>query len=241
MIIIPARLNSTRFAQKILYDIGGVPMFIATAKRVLGVDEVCIGVDDEAVLELSKKHGFKAVLTSKNHESGTDRINEVCEKLCLKDDELIINVQADEPFIEPENLQKFKDFARQCLPQEAFMASCYKNISKEQAQDANLVKLVCDNNGFALYFSRQKIPYEREEYSENFKGHLGIYAYTAGALKEFCALKASSLEKSEKLEQLRALQNGKKIKMLEILTNSIGIDTKEDYEKALALMNEKCL
>ncbi|MCX2683584.1 3-deoxy-manno-octulosonate cytidylyltransferase [Campylobacter sp. MIT 21-1685] len=239
MIIIPARLHSSRFFQKILCNIGGVPMFIATAKKALAVDEVCIGVDDEFVFELSRKYGFKAILTSTKHESGTDRIQEVCEKLCLQDDELIINIQADEPFIELENLQKFKEFSQSYLPEEAFMTSCYKNISKEAAQESNLVKVVCDNDDFALYFSRAKIPYEREEYKDNFKGHLGIYAYTVGALKEFCSLKSSSLEKCEKLEQLRALQNGKKIKMLQLYTQSIGIDTKEDYEKALQIFENK--
>ncbi|EAH6038531.1 TPA: 3-deoxy-manno-octulosonate cytidylyltransferase [Campylobacter coli] len=235
MIIIPTRLASTRFPEKILCDIGGVPMFIATAKQVSSVDEVCIAVDDEKVLEIAKQYGFKAVLTSKNHESGTDRINEACKKLGLKDDEIIINVQADEPFIECKNLAKFKEFANSCLKQEAFMASCYKDISKDDASDPNLVKVVCDKNDFALYFSRAKIPYERADYEESFKGHLGIYAYSVKALREFCTLENSALEKAEKLEQLRAIENGKKIKMLQINTSSMGIDTKEDYERALRI------
>ncbi|MCH5336872.1 MAG: 3-deoxy-manno-octulosonate cytidylyltransferase [Campylobacter sp.] len=237
MIIIPARLKSTRFAEKILCEIKGVPMFIATAKQVSSVDEVCIAVDDERVLKIAKDFNFKAVLTRTNHESGTDRINEACEILKLKDDELVINVQADEPFIESENLAKFRDFSKDCLDKDAFMASCYKKITSKAAQDPNLVKVVCDNKGFALYFSRAKIPYEREEYAENFKGHLGIYAYSVKALREFCKLKNSNLEKAEKLEQLRAIENGKKIKMLEISTQSIGIDTKEDYEKALKIFS----
>ncbi|MBK2000825.1 MULTISPECIES: 3-deoxy-manno-octulosonate cytidylyltransferase [Campylobacter] len=233
MIIIPTRLNSTRFPKKILCDIGGVPMFIATAKQVQDIDEVCIAVDDEEILELAKKYHFKAVLTRKDHESGTDRINEACQKLALKEDEIVINVQADEPFIESKNLFLFKEFAHSCLGEKAFMASCYKLIDQKQANDSNLVKVVCDKDDFALYFSRSKIPYEREDYQGNFKGHLGIYAYSVKALKEFCALENSMLEKAEKLEQLRAIENGKKIKMLEISTQSIGIDTQEDYEKAL--------
>ncbi|MGH2327367.1 3-deoxy-manno-octulosonate cytidylyltransferase [Campylobacter taeniopygiae] len=233
MIIIPTRLNSTRFPKKILCDIGGVPMFIATAKQVQEIDEVCIAVDDEEILELATKYHFKAVLTSKEHESGTDRINEACQKLALKEDEIIINVQADEPFIESKNLLLFKEFAHSCLNKEAFMASCYKSIDKKQADDPNLVKVVCDKDNFALYFSRSKIPYEREDYQDDFKGHLGIYAYSVEALREFCTLKNSMLEKTEKLEQLRAIENGKKIKMLKISTQSMGIDTQEDYEKAL--------
>lgn len=234
MIIIPARLKSTRFNEKILCDIKGLPMFVATAKRVSAVDSVCVAVDNEKVLEIAHSHGLKAVLTSDKHESGTDRINEACEILGLSSEELIINVQADEPFIEPENIAKFKLFAASCLEKDAFMASCFKKSDSKSCEDANLVKVVTDKDGFALYFSRAKIPFEREIYSE-FKAHLGIYAYSVRALREFCAFKSSNLERSEKLEQLRALENGKKIKMLEITTKSIGIDSVKDYEKAMGI------
>ncbi|KGI57017.1 3-deoxy-manno-octulosonate cytidylyltransferase [Campylobacter sp. MIT 97-5078] len=233
MIIIPARLKSSRMPEKILCEIKGVPMFIATALRVKGVDEVCIAVDDEKVFDEAKKYGFKAVLTSKEHESGTDRLNEACKLLGLKDDEIIINVQADEPFIEPENLHKFKDFSQENLDKTAFMTSCFKTCTSKEAEDNNLVKVVLDKDNFALYFSRSKIPFERANYNEAFKAHLGIYAYSVRALNEFCILKSSNLEQAEKLEQLRALENGKKIKMLEISTKSIGIDTQQDYERAL--------
>lgn len=238
MIIIPARLQSTRFAEKILCDIKGMPMFVATAKRVSEVDSVCVALDDEKVLNIAHQFGLKAVMTSVHHESGTDRINEACQILGLKDNEIIINVQADEPFIEPQNLHAFKKFAHSCLDKDAFMASCFKKSDAKFCEDANLVKVVTDTNGFALYFSRSKIPYERSHY-EHFKAHLGIYAYSVRALREFCAFKSSNLEKAEKLEQLRALENGKKIKMLEIVTQSIGIDSKEDYEKALKLFNHQ--
>ncbi|AXP09517.1 3-deoxy-manno-octulosonate cytidylyltransferase [Campylobacter hepaticus] len=233
MIIIPARLKSSRFHEKILCDIGGVPMFVATARKANKVDEVCVALDDEKVLKLAQKYHLNAVLTSKEHESGTDRIYEVCQKLNLKEDEIIINIQADEPFIECENLLQFKKFAHFCLKKDAFMASCYKKITQEEANDPNLVKVLCDKEGFALYFSRAKIPYEREDYKDSFKGHLGIYAYSVKALKIFCSLKNSALENAEKLEQLRAIENGKKIKMLEIVTESMGIDTQEDYQKAI--------
>ena len=233
MIIIPARLKSSRFSEKILCDIAGLPLFIFTAKRVSGIDELCIAVDDEKVFKIARDYGFKAVLTSSHHQSGTDRINEACKLLNLDENELIINVQADEPFIELENLAQFRDFAQSCVGKDAFMASCFKEISPKEAEDANLVKVVCDDLGFALYFSRAKIPFERELYAKSFKGHLGIYAYRVGALKEFCSFKTSALENAEKLEQLRALENGKKIKMLELKTKSMGIDTKEDYERAL--------
>ena len=232
MIIIPARLKSTRFSEKILKEIQGLPMFVATAKRVSSVDRVCVAVDSKIVLDIARTYELEVVLTSEKHESGTDRINEACAILGLKDSEIIINVQADEPFIEPANLQKFKEFATSCLDKDAFMASCYKKSDSKSCEDANLVKVVTDKEGFGLYFSRSKIPYERASY-QHFKAHLGIYAYTVRALREFCAFKSSDLENAEKLEQLRALENGKRIKMLEIDTKSIGIDSKEDYERAL--------
>lgn len=232
MIIIPARLKSTRFENKILKEIKGVPMFIATAKRVSGVDSVCIGVDDEKVLDIALKFGFKAVLTNSKHESGTDRLNEVCQLLNLQENELIINVQADEPFIEPENIAKFKEFATLALRNGAFMASCFKKASAKECEDSNLVKVVTNLRSEALYFSRSKIPFERDSY-DAFKAHLGIYAYSVKSLREFCSFAPSKLERAEKLEQLRALENGKIIKMLEITTNSIGIDSAQDYERAL--------
>ncbi|TQR61069.1 3-deoxy-manno-octulosonate cytidylyltransferase [Campylobacter troglodytis] len=236
MIIIPARLKSTRFSEKILKEIQGLPMFVATAKRVSSVDRVCVAVDNQKVLDIARTYELEVVMTSEKHESGTDRINEACQILGLKDSEIIINVQADEPFIEPENLQKFKEFATSCLDKDAFMASCYKKSDSKACEDANLVKVVTDKEGFGLYFSRSKIPYERASY-QHFKAHLGIYAYTVRALREFCAFKSSDLENAEKLEQLRALENGKRIKMLEIDTKSIGIDSKEDYERALKLFS----
>lgn len=235
MIIIPARLKSTRFENKILAKFGELPMFIQTAKNCQQVDEVFIACDDEKVLQIAKDFGFQAYLTSKEHKSGTDRINEVAQKLALAEDELIINVQADEPFFEVENLRKFKNFAQEAL-KTSFMASCYKIVSKEEAQDANLVKVVLDNAQQALYFSRSLLPYDRENSFSSYKAHLGLYAFTAKTLKEFCALPNSSLEDIEKLEQLRALENGKKISMLELSSSSFGIDTKEDYERALSYL-----
>lgn len=232
MIIIPARLASTRLKDKILLPIGGVPLFVATARRVSGVDKVLVAVDEPRVLDIAKSYGLSAVLTSKEHQSGTDRIYEAVNALGVSDDEIIINVQADEPFIEPDNVLKFHQF---CRTGGAFMFSCFKKVGLSEAKNPNLVKVVTDDMGMALYFSRSLIPYPREECLE-FKAHLGIYGYSVASLREFCSLPASSLETTEKLEQLRALQAGKSIKMLEIKSSSIGIDSKEDYERALALL-----
>ncbi|WP_149708853.1 3-deoxy-manno-octulosonate cytidylyltransferase [Campylobacter concisus] len=237
MIIIPARLASTRFSNKILKEINGVPMFVATALRVSDVDDVVVAVDEPSVLDIAKAHGIKAVLTSKDHQSGTDRINETAQILGLDGSEIIINVQADEPFIEPENIAKFRAFCEQNR-QNAFMFSCYKKMDEEFADDKNLVKVVTDFEGYALYFSRSRIPFNRSE-CKSYKAHLGIYGYSVKSLNEFCGLLPSSLENTEKLEQLRALENGKKIAMLEVESQSIGIDSEEDYQRALAKFGKK--
>ncbi len=236
MIIIPARLASTRFPKKILAPINGVPMVIQTAKRVQSVDEVVIATDCEEVITTCKKYGFKAVLTSKEHQSGTDRINEASKILGLKDDEVVINVQADEPFIEPEIVKAVGE----CIKNDksALIASAYKVVDYAIANDPNLVKVVVDKNGYAIYFSRSKIPYDRDICDEYF-GHLGIYGFTYKSLKKFCAFSQAPLENIEKLEQLRAIYNGEKIAMVRVKSKSFGIDTVEDLNRALELFNKK--
>lgn len=231
MIIIPARLASTRFKNKLLVEIAGVPIFIKTALNAALVDEVCIACDDEIFLQIAKKYEIKAILTSKEHNSGTDRINEAAQILGLSDDEIVVNLQADEPFFEPENLQKFVKFTKERVKNGDFMTSCFKEISKDEAQNPNLVKVVLDIFQNALYFSRSLLPYPREN-CENYKGHIGIYGFSVRNLREFCKFQTSFLENIEKLEQLRALENGKKIALCQISTKSVGIDTKEDYLKA---------
>lgn len=232
MIIIPARLASTRMPNKILREINGVPMFIATARRVSAADEVVIAADDEGVVQIAQKFGFKAVMTSRAHQSGTDRINEAAGILGVKDSEIIINVQADEPFIEPENIVKFREFCEKNAAR-AFMFSCFKFVGSELADDKNLVKVVTDDAGYALYFSRSLIPFDRAPF-DAYKAHLGIYGYSAANLKRFCSFAPSTLENTEKLEQLRALSNGEKILMLEVQSDSIGIDCEEDLQRARA-------
>ena len=232
MIIIPARLASTRMPNKILREINGVPMFVATARRVSAADEVAIAADDEGVVQIAQKFGFKAVMTSWAHQSGTDRINEAAGILGVKDSEIIINVQADEPFIEPENIVKFREFCEKNTAR-AFMFSCFKIVGSELADDKNLVKVVTDDAGYALYFSRSRIPFDRAPF-DAYKAHLGIYGYSAANLKRFCSFAPSTLENTEKLEQLRALSNGEKILMLEVQSDGIGIDCEDDLQRAQA-------
>ncbi|WP_289242431.1 3-deoxy-manno-octulosonate cytidylyltransferase [uncultured Campylobacter sp.] len=231
MIIIPTRLASTRFANKILADIGGVPMFVKTAQLASQCDDVIVACDDEDVAKIAAKFGIKVIMTSKAHDSGTDRINEAAKKLGLSSDEIIINLQADEPFFEEKNLAKFKDFTNQRINDGAFMTSCLKFTDHEKAQNPNLVKVITDKDDYAIYFSRSLIPYPRSR-CELYKAHIGIYGYSVDTLAQFCSLTTKELENIEKLEQLRALSSGKKIAMLEINSNSIGIDTIEDLKAA---------
>jgi len=234
MIIIPARLNSSRFENKILVDILGLPMVIRTAKAVSVLDDVVIATDSQEVIELAKKHDIKAVLTSNTHQSGTDRINEAVNILNLDDNEVVVNVQADEPFIESTVVQAVIDKVKELQNREFTMVSCFKEISSEMADDPNHVKVICDDNDDAIYFSRSKIPYHRDHYnSARYKGHLGIYGFTKKSLNRFCSFNASQLEETEKLEQLRAISNDAKINMVKVESNSFGIDTKEDLENAL--------
>ncbi len=237
MIIIPARVASNRFPRKILANIGGVPMVIATANRVKDIDKVVIATDSQEVIDVAKDYGYEAVMTSPSHKSGTDRVNEVAVKLNLKDDEIIVNVQADEPFIEPEIIQKVIDRLSLAKKnnEDIFMVSCYKIVSDNEANDPNHVKVITDHKGNAIYFSRSKIPYDREKY-DNYFGHLGIYGFTKKTLTQFCSLPNAPLEDIEKLEQLRAIYYGKKIAMIEVKSKSFGIDTKEDLKKALTLL-----
>lgn len=239
MIIIPARLNSSRFENKILIDILGLPMVIRTAKQVSSFDKVLIATDSQEVINLAKQYGLDAIMTSSEHNSGTDRINEAANKLNLADDEIIINVQADEPFIEIEVIKELKKRVEEVKDKEDILiSSCYKEISSQAADDPNLVKVVLDELNNAIYFSRAKIPYHRDHSTNSsYFGHLGIYGFTKKSLNKFCTLKASKLENIEKLEQLRALDNGYKIAMVKVDSKSFGIDTQEDLNRALKLFS----
>ena len=237
MIIIPARLNSSRFENKILVDILGLPMVIKTAQQVQDIDDVVIATDSQEVINLAKKYNIKAIMTSSSHQSGTDRINESANILNLNNDEIIINVQADEPFIEKDIVQSVINQVKNNT-NNFNMVSCYKQISSELADDSNHVKVVVDDNDNAIYFSRSKVPYHRDHYENSaYKGHLGIYGFTKKSLNHFCSLPQTPLENIEKLEQLRALASGLKISMVEVRSKSFGIDTQADLENALKLFS----
>ncbi len=257
MIIIPARLKSTRLPNKLLLPLGGVPLIIRTAKNAEKIDDVVVACDDEAILEVCKAHKIHALLTSPLHSSGTDRCAEVARELDLPRNEIVINLQGDEPFLEESVIESLNDSMRHTH----FMASCYKEISAENAVDSNLVKVVISNDNFALYFSRSVIPFKREDSANQsnqgtnpsanllnpsanhtdsltYNGHIGIYGFFAWSLAEFCALPKSPLESIEKLEQLRALWHRKEIFMTKVSTKSIGIDTEADYKNAQKLIGD---
>lgn len=234
MIIIPARIGSSRFPNKVLADIGGLPMVIRTAKAVESIDKVVIATDSQEVIDIAKSYNISAIMTSSTHQSGTDRIYEAAQKLELDDDEIIINVQGDEPFIETDVVQAIYDLTKQNRDNDKIMMnSCYKVISNPEADDPNIVKVVTDEADIALYFSRSKVPYPRDHHFDNYKGHLGIYGFTVKSLHNFCSLNPAPLEDIEKLEQLRALYHGYEVAMVEVKTESFGIDTQEDLEKAI--------
>lgn len=234
MIIIPARIGSSRFPNKVLADIGGIPMVIRTAMTVADIDTVVIATDSQEVINIAKSHHIQAVLTSTAHQSGTDRIFEAAKKLGLSDDEIIINVQGDEPFIETEVVQAIYNLTKNNRENEKIMMnSCYKTISNPEADDPNIVKVVTDEADIALYFSRAKIPYPRDHHFDAYKGHLGIYGFTMRSLEKFCTLVPAPLESIEKLEQLRTLYYGYEVAMTEVETESFGIDTPEDLERAV--------
>jgi 3-deoxy-manno-octulosonate cytidylyltransferase (CMP-KDO synthetase) len=236
MIIIPARLASTRFPQKVLADIGGLPMVVRTAKRVEHLDNVVVAADDERIITTCKEYGIKAMLTSTTHKSGTDRIHECATILDLDDNELIINVQADEPFIEPDVVESLIKKLKELQQNNAdfIMGSCYNSINAEAAKDPNHVKVVLDDKSNAIYFSRAKIPHNQSGDAVYF-GHIGIYGFSKKSLKEFCSLPDAPIEDIEKLEQLRAIYHQKNIAMVKVASTGFGIDTEDDLKRAVEI------
>lgn len=238
MIIIPARLESTRFPQKALCDIGGLPMVVRTALNAREVDSVVVACDDERIVQVCKEHKIHYVMTDKSHTSGTDRCAEAARKLGLKNDEIVINVQGDEPFLEHNVISTLMNLMKEKKP---FIGTLAKVISESSVADSNLVKVVLNAYNEAIYFSRASIPFHRDKDSKAMEqmpylGHLGIYGFYAKTLQEFCSLPKSPIEDIEKLEQLRAIYHRKTIALAVVETKSVGIDTPQDYERALAYL-----
>ena len=237
--IIPARIKSTRFPGKVLTDIGGKPMIQRVYERALKserLSEVIIATESEEVLEVAKSFGAKALLTHDGHVSGTDRCFEALQKQTGVYD-YVINIQGDEPFIDPGQI----DTLASLLDGQVELASLIKKITSEgELANSAEVKVVFNTDMEALYFSRQEIPFVRNQPRDewlkvqSFYKHIGIYAYRADILEHVASMEKSSLENAESLEQLRWLENGMKIKLAITEHESVSIDTREDLEKVLA-------
>lgn len=238
--IIPARYQSTRFPGKPLADMAGKPMIQRVYEQVkLALNEVWVATDDDRIFDAVKSFGGNAVMTSDKHRSGTDRCHEAYTKIG-KDFDVVINVQGDEPFIQPQQI----DALINCFDsRNVQLATLVKPFRKEDGFDvlfnANLPKVVLNKNSEAIYFSRSIIPYIRDAHhtewldKHTFYKHIGMYAYRADILTEITQLPQSSLELAESLEQLRWIENGYRIKVGITDLETIGIDTPEDMEKAL--------
>lgn len=241
--IIPARYASTRFPGKPLADMVGKPMIQRVYEQVKrAVHDVWVATDDSRIFETVKAFGGKAVMTSTDHRSGTDRIQEAYSKIG-EDFDVVINVQGDEPFIQPEQIESLKE----CFDsKDVELATLVKPFKKEDGFDVlfnpNSPKVVINKKSEAIYFSRSIVPYIRDAHhtewldKHTFYKHIGMYAYRVDVLKEITQLPQSSLEKAESLEQLRWIENGYRIRVGYTDVETIGIDTPEDMERAIKLL-----
>ncbi len=239
--VIPARLHSQRFPEKLLRSLLGKPLLQWTwesAKKAHLLDRLIIACDDQQIMDVCQSFGAEAVLTSREHTSGTDRIAEAVRDLEVK---YIINIQADEPLIHPSVIDALAREMEQAAEQGYQMASaCTAIKAAREADDFNTVKVVMDKDGYALYYSRLPIPYKRDKSSPvTYYKHIGIYAYTKDFLYTFKNMPKSSLEEAEKLEQLRALEAGCRIKMITTQFDSRGVDTEEDFYKVEHILMQR--
>jgi len=239
--IIPARHGATRFDGKLLADLCGKPVIQHTwenARKSKAVEDLIIATDDKRIYNVCKGFGAKAVYTSKAHKSGSDRLTEVTASI---DTNIVVNIQADEPLIHPSMIDDVVAPLQKSKEPIQMATLCHKIKEEYELFDRNVVKVVMDRKGFALYFSRSVIPYKPRSINnghriKNHYKHIGLYAYTKDFLFTFKSLPQSPLEKVEKLEQLRVIENGYKIKVVETKHDTVGIDTPEDLVKATELI-----
>jgi 3-deoxy-manno-octulosonate cytidylyltransferase (CMP-KDO synthetase) len=230
-VIIPARYGSTRFPGKPLADLGGKPMIVRVCEKAAQSGAVAfhVATDDKRIAAAVRAHGHSAVMTRSDHASGTDRLAEAAEALGLAEDEIIVNLQGDEPLMDPA-LVKDVAAALVALPQASVSTACHPIRDMDAVTSPNVVKVVLDAHGYALYFSRSQIPHPREA-GATWHRHAGIYGYRCGFLKRYAALEPSPLEKAEALEQLRVLWHGFRIGVV-VSAREIppGVDTPQDLE-----------
>jgi len=234
-VIIPARYASTRFPGKPLVDLAGKPMVVRVCERAAqsGASGVHVATDDERIASAVKAHGFKVVMTRADHASGTDRLAEAATQLGLGDQHIVVNVQGDEPLIEPKLIGQLAER----LGNADMATACHAIHDAASLANPNVVKVVMDATGHALYFSRSRIPYPREGEAPCFR-HAGIYAYRVGFLRRYAALAPAPLERTEALEQLRALWHGHRIAVVVSETDiPPGVDTPQDLEAVRRMLS----
>lgn len=236
--IIPARLGSTRLPNKVLLSIAGKPMIQHVweqAKKIRGLDGIWIACDDAKIAYVVTQFGGQAILTRVDHPNGTSRIAEAVEKIGA---DIVINIQGDQPLLDALAIEKLADaFKRSAGLKMATLAIRSKNT--EEYRNPNFVKLVCDESGKALYFSRSPLPFWRDtDETPEFWKHIGVYGYTRNFLKEFVSWPATRLEQLEKLEQLRVLERGVAIQVVETKQDFVSVDTAEDLKAAERLLTK---
>lgn len=228
MAVIPARLASTRLARKALREIAGVPMIGQVYRSVAAssrLDDVVIATDSEEIMEVCQKNGWHARMTSTQHRSGTERVHEISTATAA---DVYLNIQGDEPLTRPEHIASLLDVMRD---RNVLVGTLQTPAAEVDIPNPNAVKVVTDRAGRALYFSRATIPHDRDGSHPHYHKHLGFYAYRKAALDQFVSLPESTLEKSERLEQLRFLENGIPIYVGETPYDTVGVDTEEDLQR----------
>ena len=254
-VLIPARLSSTRLPGKPLADIGGLPMVVRVAQRaaLAGAARCVVAADEESIVAACTQHGVQAVLTRKDHPSGSDRLAEACEQLGLTGDDIVVNVQGDEPLIDPALIDAVAKLL-QARPEASMGTAAHPIDTLADYRNPNVVKVVCDAQNLASYFSRAPIPFSRDHGNEEWwktvasknghagftpLRHIGIYSYKAGFLKAFPQLTPAPTEAMEQLEQLRALWHGHRI-AVHITPDApgAGVDTPEDLTRVRALFTD---
>lgn len=246
-VLIPARLASTRLPRKPLADIAGVPMVVRVAQRVAsGLAQparIVVAADHSSIVQACEQHGVEVLLTREDHPSGSDRLAEACDLLSLRDEDIVVNVQGDEPLIDPTLVQAVADLLQQ-QPAASMGTAAHPIHSTEEFSNPNVVKVVLNASGMALYFSRAPIAWWRDGYAQGIHTlaqpaplrHIGIYAYRAGFLRLFPKLAQAPIEVTEALEQLRALWHGYGIAVHTTATApGAGVDTPEDLERVRAI------
>ncbi|HWZ75782.1 MAG TPA: 3-deoxy-manno-octulosonate cytidylyltransferase [Candidatus Sulfotelmatobacter sp.] len=234
--VIPARLASTRLPRKMLREISGKPLIGVVYEAVRSsplLADVMIATDSDEILSACRKNGWKAQMTAGTHRSGTERVHEVSGHEVA---DVYINVQGDEPMVRAEQIASL---LRVMENPEAQVGTLMTPTALVDIQNPNAVKVVTDLAGRALYFSRATIPFDRDKTNPRYFKHLGLYAYRKAALDRFVTLPESSLEKSERLEQLRFLENGMSIFCAETPYDSVGVDTEEDLQRAIEILKKR--